>query len=224
MEVSTRISLFKNKGDVEVCGNYRGIKLLSHTMKLWERVIEERSRRETVIRENQFGFISGKSTIEAIYLLRKLMEKYRERKKDFHLVFINVEKVYDSIPHSIVWDNLKNRSNSRRYIEVIQDIYDRVSTNIHTPVGMTESFPIKVGLHQGSTLSPFIFTVIMEEISKSIWETVPWCMLFADDIVLVAKTKEANSKLEEWREALEVKGFHISRTKSEYLRCNFSGT
>ena len=83
---------------------------------------------------------------------------------------------------------------------VIQDMYDRVLTNTHTLVGMTESFPIKVGLHQGSALSPFIFTVIniMEEISKSIWETVPWRMPFADDIVLVAKTKEeANSKLEE---------------------------
>ena len=56
------------------------------------------------------------------------------------------------------------------------------------------------------TLSPFIFMVIMEEISKSIWENLPWCMLFADDIVLVAETKEeANSKLEEWKAALEGK-------------------
>ena len=86
-------------------------------------------------------------------------------------------------------------------------MYNRVSANIHTPVGMTESFPIKVGLHQRSALSPFLFTIIIEKIFKSIWETVPWCMLYADDIVLVAKSKEeANSKLEEWREALERKG------------------
>ena len=103
-------------------------------------------------------------------------------------MFTDLEKAYDSIPRSIVWDSLKNRGISRRYIEVIQDMYDRVSTNIHTPMGMTKSFPIKVGLHQGSALSPFIFTVILEEISKSIWETVPWCMLFTDDIVLVAET------------------------------------
>ena len=45
-------------------------------------------------------------------------------------------------------------------------------------------------IHQGSGLSPFIFTVIMEEISKSIWETIPWCMIFADNIVLVADTRE----------------------------------
>ena len=65
----------------------------------------------------------------------------------------------------------------------------------------------------------------MEEISKSIWEIIPWCMHFADDIVLFAKTKEeTNSKLEEWRAALEGKGLRISRSKTEYLRCDFSGT
>ena len=88
-------------------------------------------------------------------------------------------------------------------------------------MGITELFPVKVGLHQGSTLSPFIFTVIMEEISKSIWKTVPRCMIFADDIVLVAKTREeVSNKLDEWREALEGKGLRISRTKT----CDFSGT
>ena len=81
-----------------------------------------------------------------------------------------------------------------------------------------------MGLHQGSTLSPFIFTVIMEEISKFIWETVPWCMFFADDIVLVVENKEeANNKLEEWSAVLESRGSRISRAKTEYLRCEFSG-
>ena len=117
--VSTLIPLFKNKGDAQVCRNYRGIKRLSHTMKLWGRVIEKRIRRETVIKENQFRFMPGRSTTEAIHLLRRLMEKYRERKKDLHLVFIDLEKAYDSIPQSLVWDSLKNIGISRRYIEVI---------------------------------------------------------------------------------------------------------
>ena len=185
---SILVPLFKNKGDA-LCGNYRGIKLLSHTMKLWERVIEGKLRQETVIREHQFGFMPGRSTTEAIHILRRLMEKYRERKKDLHMVFIGLEKAYDSIPRRVIWDSLKARGISSVYIEAIQDMYDRVSTNIQTLVGITESFPIKVELHQGSALSPFIFTVIMEGISKSVWETVPWCMIFADGIVLVAETR-----------------------------------
>ena len=56
---STVISLYKYKGDIQDCNNYRGIKLLSHTMKLWERVIEGRLRKEISISDNQFGLCQG---------------------------------------------------------------------------------------------------------------------------------------------------------------------
>ena len=78
---STLIPLYKNKGEAQVRRNYRGLKLHSHTMKLWERVIEKRIRQEAGIREHQFGFMPGRSTTEAIHVLRRLMEKYREKKK-----------------------------------------------------------------------------------------------------------------------------------------------
>ncbi|RZB79100.1 DnaJ-like subfamily C member 7 isoform B [Glycine soja] len=74
---STLVPIYKNKGDIQNCANYRGIKLMSHTMKLWERVIERRLRKETQVTENQFGFMPGRSTMEAIYLLRRVMEQYR---------------------------------------------------------------------------------------------------------------------------------------------------
>ncbi|KAM2572897.1 hypothetical protein TB1_007460 [Malus domestica] len=67
--MSTLVPIYKNKGDVQNCMNYRGIKLMSHTMKLWERVIEHRLRQKTRVSDNQFGFMPGRSTMEAIYLL-----------------------------------------------------------------------------------------------------------------------------------------------------------
>jgi len=59
---SAIIPLYKNKDDIQDCNNYRGIKLLSHTMKLWERVIEGMLRKNILISENQFGFMPGRST------------------------------------------------------------------------------------------------------------------------------------------------------------------
>ena len=58
---SILVPIYKNKGDIQSCTNYRGIKLMSHTMKLWERVIEHRLRAITWVSMNQFGFMPGRS-------------------------------------------------------------------------------------------------------------------------------------------------------------------
>ncbi|GJY00765.1 retrovirus-related pol polyprotein LINE-1 [Tanacetum coccineum] len=101
--LSEVIPIYKNKGDAQVCSNYKGIKLLGHIMKLWERVIERRLRRETRVLENQFGFMPERSTTEAIYLFRSLIEKYKETQRDLHMAFLDLEKAYDSVPRELIW-------------------------------------------------------------------------------------------------------------------------
>jgi len=91
-------------------------------MKLWERVIERRLRKNISILENQFGFMPGRWTTEAIYLLRKLMGLYRDRKVDLHLVFIDLEKAYDRVPRDLVWSCLEQKGVLPAYIRVIKDM------------------------------------------------------------------------------------------------------
>jgi phosphoheptose isomerase len=95
------VPIFKNKGDIQSC-NYKEIKLMSHTMKLWERVIEHRLRKLTTVSKNQFGFMPGRSTMDAIFLIRKLMKRHHEQKKDLHMIFIDLEKAYDKILRNIM--------------------------------------------------------------------------------------------------------------------------
>ena len=134
---STIIPLYKNKRDIRDCNNYRGIKLLSHTMKLWERVVERRLRRDISVSENQFDFTLGRSTTEAIHLLRRLRILFRDRKKDLHMVFIDLEKAYDSVPWEILWECLEKKGISVEYIRVIKDMYKGAKTSVRTSVGDT---------------------------------------------------------------------------------------
>ena len=65
----------------------------------------------------------------------------------------------------------------------------------------------------------------MDEVTRDIQGEIPWCMLFADDVVLVDESRAgANRKLELWRHTLESNGFRLSRTKTECMRCDFSAT
>ena len=94
----------------------------------------------------------------------------------------------------------------RGYIEIIKDMYEGAVTSVRTTCGKTEEFPITIDLHQGSALSPYLFVLIMDELTAHIQEEVPWCMLFVDDIVLVNESRDCvNAKFERWQEALESK-------------------
>ena len=71
-KTSVVVPIFKGKGDVMDCGAYRGVKLLEHAMKIAERVLEKRIREFVKIDDMQFGFMPGKSTTDALYILRRM--------------------------------------------------------------------------------------------------------------------------------------------------------
>jgi hypothetical protein len=94
-----------------------------------------------------------------------------------------------------------------KYVTLIKDMYDKVVTSVRTTDGDKNVFPINIGLHQGSALSPYLFALVLDEVRRDIQRDITWCILFADDVVLVDESwKGVNRKLELWRQTLESKG------------------
>ncbi|MCJ8748268.1 hypothetical protein PDJAM_G00163190 [Pangasius djambal] len=105
--------------------------------------------------------------------------------------------------------------------KVVQDMYERSRTVVRCAVGQTEEFKVEVGLHQGSALSPFLFAMVMDQLSKEVRQESPYTMMFADDIVICSESREqVEENLERWRFALERRGMKVSRSKTEYMCVN----
>ena len=79
---------------------------------------------------------------------------------------------------------------AEKYVLLVQDMYKRSKTVVRCAVGTTESFKIKVGLHQGSALSSFLFAVIMDRLTDEVRREPLWTMLFADDMVIFEEKSE----------------------------------
>jgi len=80
------------------------------------------------------------------------------------------------------------------------------------------SFEVKVGMHQGSALSPLLFVIVMEAISREFRVALPWDLLYADDFIVIAETEEDLIKrLNEWKNNVENRGMRVNMNKTKVM-------
>ncbi|KAK3572622.1 hypothetical protein QTP86_001121 [Hemibagrus guttatus] len=148
------------------------------------------------------------------------VEKYRDGQRELHCVFVDLEKVYDRVPREELWYRMSKSGVAEKYVRVVQDMYERSRTVVRCAVGQTEEFKVQVGLHQGSALSPFLFAIVMDQLSEEIRQESPWTMMFADDIVICSESREqVEESLERWRFALERRGMKVSHNVQSNGEC-----
>ena len=214
------VNVYKGKGDALECGSYRGIKLVEHAMKVLERVIERRVRNIVKIDSMQFGFMAGKSTTDAIFIVRQLQEKYLARNKELWMAFVDLEKAFDRVPREVVWWALRCLGVDEWIVSVIKAMYEDATTTVRVNGRESKAFSVRVGVHQGSVLSPLLFIIVLEALSREFREGLPMELLYADDLVLVAETEELlMEKLRKWKRGMELKGLRVNIGKTKVMRC-----
>lgn len=84
---------------------------------------------------------------------------------------------------------MKSRE-TEEYAGVVQDVYEGRVTVVRCAAGEMDGFKAEVGLHQGSTLSPFLFAIVMDSLMNEIRRGSPWTTMFADNIVSCCESSE----------------------------------
>ena len=100
-----------------------------------------------------------------------------------------------------------------------QGMYANAQSRVHVGEGYSEEFEV-VGVHQGSVLSPLLFIIVLEALSREFRSGVAWEDLYADDLVIIAQSlEECVRRLLTWKEAMEKKGLRVNAGKTKIMIC-----
>lgn len=188
------------KGDRNKCENYRGISLLNTCYKLYARIIEKRLYpiTDSMILDVQHGFRKGKSCVDCLFIITQLIEKRREFNLPTYFAFIDYEKAFDRVDRELLWDILFNRGVPPHLIKTIQSLYRNNVIQIKIQDSTKKMAEINQGVRQGCPLSPTLFNIYIDEITRLWFEKIKHfnidnvnftALLFADDQVIVSRNE-----------------------------------
>ena len=165
-KTSVIVPIFKGKGDVMSCGSYREAKLLEHAMKIVERALERQIRTLVNLNEMQFGFMPGKGTVDAIFIVRRMKEEYQKKNKKLY-VFCGHGKAFDRVPRKVMEWAMRKNGLSKVIVRAVMSLYDGAKTRVRVGSAYSEEFEVKVGAHQESVLSPLLFAIVVDDITEN---------------------------------------------------------
>jgi len=145
---------YNNNNDLE-CNSHTGIKLLEHMLKVIERVIDQRLRGQVNVHEYQFGFMTGGSTVDAIFIMRQVQEKFLEGNRKLYYCFVDLEKAYGRVPRKVVYWCPRKRGVPEHLIRLIKMMYKETKTLVRTHCGDTDPFCVMSYSTRAQPLVPF---------------------------------------------------------------------
>lgn len=162
--------IYKNKGSPKEPGNYRPISLLSCFGKLFTCILNTRlnkfAEKSNLIHETQAGFRKNYSTVDNIFILKSLIDLVQSDKKKMFCCFIDFKQAFDSVWRPGLWGKLRNENINGKCLNIIKSLYSNIKSKVVTSEGSTPFFNCLVGVRQGENLSPFLFSIFLNDLEE----------------------------------------------------------
>ena len=222
------------KGDLTICGNWRGITLIPNVTKIMGKIIISRIAKEVDrhLRDEQAGFRAGRGTTEQIFILRNVLEQCAEWNANLYMLFIDFEKAFDSVHRETLWNIMRHYGIPDKLVRMVKCLYAQSECAVIDRAGTTEWFPIKSGVKQGCNMSGFLFLLVIDWIMRKATPNnttgIRWNFTekledldYADDIALLSSTKDQiQRKCNLLNIYAKATGLKINAAKTKSMRMN----
>ena len=231
------LKIIYKKGDIEDPNNYRGLSIGSCVGKLYSSILlgrlEAFATKHKIIPAQQIGFKRGFRTADHVYLLKTLIDKTFFKKGKLYAAFIDFKKAYDTVDREKLLRKLQEAGVSGIFLRNIKALYTKTEYQIKLKKGLLKAISSNLGLKQGCPLSPILFNIYISDIEPylrdpnsdiTLHDTTISHFLYADDLVIVADSKEGlQKKLDGLGKFAVDKELTVNKKKSQIIIFNKSG-
>ena len=211
------MDVVKGKGDLLNPNSYRGIKLLLLKSMLLNFMI--RFWMGNCVR--WYGFMPGRGTVDAVFVLRRLTEKFRAKNKLF-FVFVDLEKAFDRVPREAIQFALRLKGVLEYLVNGVMSLYKGCKTAASVDRELSSSFSVKVGVHQESVLSQPLCIMVMDVLTEDVRDGSLMELLYADNLVLCRESlNDVMDKYKRWKNAVEGKGLRVNVDQTKGMQLSF---
>lgn len=211
------------------CEEYRTISIMSHTLKIFLKIIHARiyQQCEANIEETQFGFRNAVGTREALFALNVLIQRCRDINCDVYLCFIDFSKAFDRVKHEELISILRKTGADDKNIRIIAKLYWQQTAEVRVGDHKTKKIKICRGVRQGCVLSPILFNIYSEQIFKEALDSVEGIIVngellnnirYADDSVIMSSSAEGlQIMMEKIKSTSEKYGICLNIKKTKHM-------
>ena len=158
------IKVLYNKSDRSNCNNYRGISLLSYAGKVLLKIVANRlsdcCEAHGILPDEQCGFRPERSTVDMLFVVRRLQELARRWRTPLYMCFVDLQKAYDSVDRDLPWKVLARAGVPEEIIAVVRQFHDGMQAQVRMDDGeLSDLFEVTQRLRQGCVLSPLLFNI-----------------------------------------------------------------